>query len=219
MVGVMSAVGLVHGDDARQRARAVDAGKVGGDPDAGGRLDDVGRMTGIGDRHVAVDEGLGQQRRLRFWHRETGIGDRRQCLGDGNASRRRRLFLSRRGERPESQGKENGGRYAEHGCLPWSGWRAGATIALATMMASAGDSHVFASAGGLFVWTFYADLSISPPFRKLRGKTTGTPWPAIHSSRTSCTARAARTRCGRKCFPSWRAKSPSPPRWARPIRT
>ena len=44
----------------------------------------------------------------------------------------------------------------------------------------------------------------------------GVPWPAIRNSRTSCTARAARTRCGPRCSPSWRAKSPSPPRWALP---
>ena len=45
------------------------------------------------------------------------------------------------------------------------------------------------------------------------------PWPAIPSSRTSCTARASRTRCAPSCSRSWRAKSPSRPRWACPTPT
>ena len=66
-------------------------------------------------------------------------------------------------------------------------------------------------------WTFARDFSISPPFPKSGLTDKGVPWPAIHSSRTSCIARAARTRSGRRCFPSSRARSPSPPRSACPI--
>lgn len=55
MVGKMRAVGLVHGRHARQRRVAVDAGIVGGDAHAGGRLDDIGGVAGIGDGDVAVD--------------------------------------------------------------------------------------------------------------------------------------------------------------------
>ena len=48
-VGIMGAVGLVHGDDARQRSCTVVAAEIGGDPHAGRRFDHIGRMAGIGD--------------------------------------------------------------------------------------------------------------------------------------------------------------------------
>src|SRR3546814_10582220 len=41
----------------------------------------------------------------------------------------------------------------------------------------------------------------------------GRQWPAIASSRISCTARARRTKNAAPCFPSWPAKSPSRQRW------
>ena len=57
----------------------------------------------------------------------------------------------------------------------------------------------------------------APPFRNRHSRTD--PWQAIPNSRTSCTARARRTRSARRSSASSAVRSPWPPRWARPIPT
>src|SRR6185437_12047858 len=63
-----------------------------------------------------------------------------------------------------------------------------------------------------FPWRGLARIG-APIFVKLSGRG---PWLGTVSSRTSCTRRASRTRSAPSCSPSWRARSPSPPRWGRP---
>ena len=104
----MRAVGLVHRDDAGRRAAAIHPAEIGGDAHTGGRVDQIGRMAGIGDDDFALAGGR-RRSEIGISHTGQGLRDRHAFAG------RRRGLLRRRMSGSQKQEAKGGEQAKGHG--------------------------------------------------------------------------------------------------------